>query len=85
MLKMYAQGTRPDGSSVRLVIFGLSYKNLDKLREGRPIKFSGSTCRLDDDIEFLIFAGESEQEMQRKFADLIGPDTEVHIDPKLRD
>jgi hypothetical protein len=33
----------------------------------------------------MIFAGESEQAMQREFHELIGPETEVHIDPRLKD
>jgi hypothetical protein len=84
MLKMFATGTQENGKPVRLVVLGLSHKNLDKLREGQPIKFNGAAVRLDDDIEFLIFAGETEQAMQKEFAQFIGPDTEVHIDPKLR-
>jgi hypothetical protein len=83
MLKMFAKGTQ-DGKPLRIVVLGLSHKNLDKLREGKPIKFNGATVRLDDDIEFLIFGGETEQTMQREFERLIGPDTEVYIDPKLR-
>ena len=83
MLKMFASGERA-GKSVRLVVLGLSHKNLDELRKGRPIKFGGDTVRLDDDIEFLIFAGENERAMQREFEDLIGPETEVFIDPSLR-
>ena len=62
----------------------LRSENLDELRKGRPIKFGGDAVRLDDDIEFLIFAGENERTMQREFEDLIGPETEVFIDPSLR-
>jgi hypothetical protein len=84
MMKMFANGTK-NGKRVRLVVFGLSHGNLDRLREGRPINFNGETCGLSDDIEILIFADETEQAMQRKFADMIGPNTEVHIDPRLRE
>jgi hypothetical protein len=85
MLKMYANGKRPDGSRVRIVVLGLSYGNLRALKNGRPIKFTGETCGLEPDIEFMIFAGETEQSMQREFHELIGPDTKVSIDPRLRD
>jgi hypothetical protein len=85
MLKMFAKGTKGDGASVRLVVLGLSHGNLDELRKGRPIKFSGDTVRLDPDIKFIIMAGETEQSMQREFAKFIGPETEVKIDPRLRD
>ena len=84
MLKMFAKGTK-DGKDCRLVVLGLSRKNTEELLKGRPIKFNGSSVMLDEDIEFLIFAGETEREMQRQFADFIGPNTQVHIDPKLRD
>jgi hypothetical protein len=84
MLKMYADGEK-DGKPVRLVVLGLSHKNLDKLREGLPIKFNGDQAGLPADVEVLIFAGESEQTMQRELADLVGPETIVKIDPRLRD
>jgi hypothetical protein len=85
MLKMFAKGERARGKPVRLIIFGLSHKNLDELRKGRPIKFNGAAAGLEDDIEFMIFAGETEQSMQREFHELIGPETKVHIDPRLKD
>jgi len=85
MIKMYAAGTRSDGRPVRIVVLGLSHGNLRELKKGRPIKFTGDTCGLSADIEFLIFSGETEQSMQREFHELIGPDTKVSIDPRLRD
>jgi hypothetical protein len=85
MLKLMGKGTRADGKPVTLVVLGLSHANLDRLREGRPIKFSGETCGLGDDIVFTIFAGENEQSMGREVADMIGPDTKVSIDPRLKD
>jgi hypothetical protein len=85
MLKMYANGKHADGKPVRLVVFGLSHNNLDELRKGRPITFNGATAGLDEDIEFLIFSDASERVMHRKFQELIGPETEVHIDPRLLD
>jgi hypothetical protein len=42
----------------------------------------------DGDIETvqrIIFSGEDECSMHRAFKKLIGPDTEVHIDPYLKD
>jgi hypothetical protein len=82
---MMGNGIRDDGRPVKLVVFGLSHANLGRLKDGAPIKFNGSTCGLGDDIEFLIFAGESERTMQRDFIDLIGPETKVSISPKLKD
>jgi hypothetical protein len=84
MLKIYANGEK-DGKQIKLVVLGLSYVNLDRLRQGQPIKFNGATVGLDNNIEFMIFSGQSEQTMQREFHELIGPDTKVSIDPSLRD
>jgi hypothetical protein len=85
MLKMYASSKRKDGRPVRIVMFGLTHANLGELMKGRPINFTGDTCGLTEDIEFLIFTGESERSMQREFHELIGPDTKVSIDPRLAD
>jgi hypothetical protein len=85
MLKMFAKGKRENGKPMRLVVLGLSHGNLDRLRAGSPIRFNGATAGLDDDIEFLICAGETEQSMQREFHHLIGPGTDVNIDPRLKD
>lgn len=83
MLKMYADGEK-DGKPVKIVVFGLSHKNLEKLREGKPIVVKGTDVGLED-VQIMIFAGKDEQTMQREFAQFIGPDTEVHIDPRLRE
>jgi len=85
MLKMMGKGKTESGKPVTLVLFGLSYKNLDKLKEGLPIKFNGATAGLSDEYEFLIFAGETEQTMARDVAAHVGPETEVKIDPRLKD
>lgn len=39
---------------------------------------------MDMPIDVLIFSGETEAHMQTKLADNIGPNTKVHIDPKLK-
>lgn len=83
MLKMMAHGTR-DGKPVTLVFLGLSHGNLDRLREGRPIRVEGAAVGLPG-VEIMIFSGETEHTMQREIAQFIGPSTGVHIDPRLRD
>lgn len=65
-----------------LVLLGLSHRNLDRLRNGEPIKINGGDLGLKADI--VIFAGKTEQTMHAELEDLIGPDTKVHIDPRLR-
>jgi len=85
MLKMMAKGDREDGRPVTIVMLGLTYGNLERLKKGQPIKFSGDTAGLTDDIEFIIFAGESERSMQKEMMDLVGPKTKLKIDPRLAD
>jgi hypothetical protein len=85
MLKMYANGKDEGGKKVRLVMLGLSHANLDELRKGCPIRFNGSAAGLEDDIYFMIFAGESEWKMQREILDSVGPETAIHVDPRLMD
>jgi len=88
MLTATGNGER-DGKPVTIVVFGLSHMNLKLLKEGKPIKVSGERCGLDPSVnaaalEFLIFAGETEQSMQRELAEMVGPDTQVNIDPRLK-
>jgi hypothetical protein len=85
MLKMMGKGTRPNGDPVTLIVMGLSDRNLELLRDGHPIKFSGSSIGISDEFEFLIFAGKDDRTMQRDFARFVGPGTKVSIDPRLKD
>jgi hypothetical protein len=65
------------------LLLGLSFKNLDKFR-AEPgdtfIKIKGEEMNIPFDI--LIFSGETEAKMAEMVR--IGPDTIVHIDPKLK-
>ena len=74
---------QPDGRT--LLTIGLSYGNLDKFR-AEPgdtfIKIDGKAMGLPIDV--LIFSGKTEADMQAMMARTIGPDTIVHIDPKLK-
>ena len=74
---------QPDGRT--LLTIGLSYGNLDKFR-AEPgdtfIKIDGK--EMDLPIDVLIFSGKTEADMQAMMAHTIGPDTIVHIDPKLK-
>lgn len=74
-----------DGDGRTVLMVGLSYGNLDKFR-AMPmdtfIKIEGEAMGLPIDV--MIFSGRTEEEMGRYFAERIGPETQVHIDPKLR-
>jgi hypothetical protein len=84
MLKMGGRGTM-HGKPIELMIIGLSHRNLKELKKGHPIKCSAADFGCTGDIEILIFSGETEQAMQREMHELIGPETRVSIDPRLRD
>jgi hypothetical protein len=78
-----ATATLPDGKT--LLVIGLSFGNLDKFRAAPGdtfIRIDGKQMGLPVDV--LIFSGETEAHMQTMMAGMIGPDTEVHIDPKLK-
>ena len=68
-----------DGRPIFLI--GLSFANLDRLRADQPIKFDGRDFGFDGDI--LIFAGATEAAMAESLN--IGPETVVHVDPRLKD
>lgn len=84
MLKMGGRGSK-DGKPFHLMVIGLSHANLNRLKKGEPIKCAAADFGIPGDIEIIIFSGRTEQEMAREFADIVGPNTKVSIDPRLRD
>jgi hypothetical protein len=73
----------PDGR--KLLVVGLSFVNLDKFR-AEPldsfIRIDGKEIGLGLDV--MIFSGKTEAELGHALSGLIGPETKVHIDPKLK-
>lgn len=63
--------------------FGLSERNVELLKEGKPIVID--LAPMGGQGEILIFYGKTEQAMGRDIAEFIGPDTQVNIDPRLKD
>jgi hypothetical protein len=59
----------------KLVMFGLSEMNLQKLREGKPIKINMGDLDLEGEV--VIFYGKTEADMERELSSLIGPETKV--------
>jgi hypothetical protein len=79
MLKMMAAGKDPETRQpVTIVVFGLSHKNLDKLKDGWPIKIDGDELNLPG-FKFFIFTGPTEDLMMEEVQDMIGPETEIRI------
>jgi hypothetical protein len=76
--------TRPDGAAV--LFLGLSQANLDLLPDDKPIRVVLAEVgqELSQLAEVVIFAGATEAEMMDQVAraGLIGPDTDVRVDPR---
>ena len=68
-----------------ILLIGLSHANLDRLRaDGLNgfIKINGEEMKMPVDV--IITAAETESVLAEGLSDLIGPDTEVKVDPKLK-
>jgi hypothetical protein len=68
-----------------VLMIGLSFGNLDKFRAAPGdtfIRIDGK--EMDLPIDVLIFSGQTEARLQEIIEGGIGPETKVHIDPKLK-
>ena len=63
---------------------GISRENVNRLIEGKPIRFDLRELKLTVDGAIMIYFGETERDLQQAVAEFIGPETEVHIDPRLK-
>ena len=68
----------------QVIGLGLSEENVVRLRQGRPIHVDLLELGLPWQAEVLIFYGVTEQALREELAGLIGPETEVHNDPRLK-
>lgn len=66
---------------------GLSRANCEKLLEGHPIGLRPDSMELPWPGEIILIAGETEEAIATAFkrAGLLGPETEIRVDPKLRE
>lgn len=81
-----AKFTTDEGN--RGLILGLSRENINRLVAGKPIHVTRKTHGpgIPEGWTIDIIFGETEMEMQQQFRDagVIGPDTKVIVDPRLR-
>ena len=63
------------------VFFGLSERNLELLRQGKPIKVDLGDLGLAGCV--VIFYGETEEKMREDLIDMVGPNT-VYLDELRR-
>jgi hypothetical protein len=81
MLKMTASGK--DGRHI--LVLGLSFGNLDRLRADAPDGFiTVLGVELGLPVDVVIFAGETEASMAHHMRELIGPETKVTVSDKLK-
>lgn len=59
----------------RLLIFGLSAGNIERLKKGQPIDIDLTEMGLEG--RAVIFAGETEATMAADLSEMIGPQTKV--------
>lgn len=71
---------RTDGP---LYAFGLSAGNVRRLKAGEPIAVDLSP--MGGRGRILIFYGATERQMMAELREFIGPETKVHVDPRLAD
>lgn len=74
---LHATAELEDGK--KLLIFGLSKLNIERLLEGKPIKTESPTVGY-----VMIFVGDTEASMMEELKELIGPDTEVRVSDRLK-
>ncbi len=81
MMKARIKG--PDGD---IVLLGLSFANLDRLRADGMKGFINikATDIGGAPFDIMITAAATEADMATMLAEFIGPDTKVHIDEKLK-
>jgi len=67
------------------MVIGLSFRNLEHFRD-KPgdtfIKIDGKEMGLPLDV--VIFSGETDAHCVDAISDMIGPDTRVHVSPRMR-
>lgn len=66
----------------KVVGLGLSRRNCEKLLDKQPIRVALKDLNLDTDIEILLLAGETEQQIASDLREFIGPQTKVHSEDK---
>jgi hypothetical protein len=64
-----------DDKGNEFVLLGLSWGNLDRLREGSPIRFDGRPYGIPMDV--IIMADETEQKLAKS---LVQTDTKVNME-----
>jgi hypothetical protein len=64
----------------KVLILGLSQRNIELLQQGRPIHKDGSEAGLDSDV--LILYGKTDEDLVRELTPLIGPDTRITRRPE---
>lgn len=80
------QFTYDNGEGRQNLGLGISRENVNRLIEGKPIRLNLAALAKGLTIsgEITIYFAETERELTQAVAEFIGPDTKVHIDPRLK-
>lgn len=62
--------------------FGITAENVRRLKARQPIEID--LVEMGGQGKIMIFYGETEQTLYEELSEFIGPDTKVHIDPRLK-
>jgi hypothetical protein len=68
-----------------MLILGLSAKNIEKLKEGKPMYLTRKTHGdgIPQGWRIVIFTGKDEQSMAQQIKPFMTPDAKTHVDPRL--
>jgi hypothetical protein len=58
-----------------MLMIGLSHMNLDLLKNDKPIKFNMTALGFTENIDVLLFAAETEDDLKKLIMPLTSPET----------
>ena len=59
------------------IVFGLSRENLKRLVKGQPIIVDLRSMGVKQNIQIMLFFGETERDCARQLQEFIGPETDI--------
>jgi len=79
---------RSKTKKAQIIMLGLSRENINRMLDGKPVHVREETHGegIPAGWEIVIFFGETEKEMHEMFikGGMIGPETKMKIDPRLK-
>lgn len=63
---------------------GITAENVKRMKDGQPIRIDLAALGLSVNGTVMLFYGETEQSLYDSLKEFIGPETDVHIDPRVK-